>query len=83
MSGYLTLITICLLKRRLYNNMPVSYANYGDSVAVFPRRVEFNSDITARPGLLSSSTKGFLKLRYALEEDYLSCSPENLPRWEM
>ncbi|XP_073110514.1 uncharacterized protein [Elaeis guineensis] len=82
-AGYLALLTICLLKRRLDNNMPISYANSGDSLAVFPRRIEFDSDIIARPGLLCFSAKGFLKLRYALEEDYLSCSPENLPSSKM
>ncbi|XP_008783154.3 uncharacterized protein LOC103702485 isoform X2 [Phoenix dactylifera] len=53
------------------------------SVAVFPRKFEFNSDVIARPGLLCFSTKGFLKLRYALEEDYLSCGLENLPSSKM
>lgn len=33
--------------------------------------------------MLCFSTKGFLKLRYAVEEDYLSCSSENLPSSKM
>lgn len=37
----------------------------------FPRIVESNFNIFARPGLLCFSTKGFLKLPYALEEEFV------------
>ena len=75
-----------LLKKAIISmvltSSPISYAKYSDSVAVFPWRVEFTSEIIDRPGLLCISKKGLFMICYALEEDYLSSSLENLPTWE-